>query len=280
MSHLVRLATDNGLPDAILHQLGIGSSNGFYPVLTLAVSAIVYLPILVVTHLLGRIVRWAARRSTLRARWDPQLTLLVSRVAYIGVLVAGAVAYINAISGSVAQVLVGTIGLLSLAFGLAFQDVLKNFLSGIFLLLERPFRLGDEITVNSHSGKVETIALRVTVLRSAGGERILLPNQEVYTSAIVNSTGYPLRQFTSAVRVPDGAPLAELVRQAADAIAGVPGVAATPAPAVLFVPRVDTGPSLEVRYWVNQHEASVAEVQAAVNLTLLDLVGGRSATAT
>ena len=59
-------------------------------------------------------------------------------------------------------------------------------LSGFFLLLERPFRIGDEVRVGQWEGSVESVLMRVTVLRAADGEKIQIPNQEVYTSAIID----------------------------------------------------------------------------------------------
>src|SRR5439155_23779281 len=82
--------------------------------------------------------------------------------------------------GSPAMVL-GGFGYLALAYSLAFQDILKNFIAGLFMLVERPFRLGDEITVDNHTGIVENIEMRATTLRTSEGEQVITPNSLVYT---------------------------------------------------------------------------------------------------
>ena len=110
---------------------------------------------------------------------------------YIAILVIGVVAFLDVLAPAIALQLLGAVGLLGLAFGLAFQDVLKNFLAGVFLLLERPFRIGDQIAVAEQSGRVETVRLRVTVLRMEDGRHSLVPNQDVFTSAIVIGTPAP-----------------------------------------------------------------------------------------
>ncbi|MHB8509996.1 MAG: mechanosensitive ion channel family protein [Candidatus Dormibacteria bacterium] len=235
--------------------------------------AVLALPILVVTVLAAHLLRRLTRRATESARWDPQLTLLVGRLVYIGIVVTGVLLYIRAISATIAALLVTGVGLLGLAFGLAFQDVLKNFLSGIFLLLERPFRIGDDITIGVYSGRVETIRLRVTVLKSADGQMVLLPNQQVYTSAIVNATGYATRQFMSVLRLPGGRGLEAVLGKARTVLAGVDGVEADPPPTVAAVPNLEFGATLEARYWVDHRTHSPVAVQREVNAQLLHLVG-------
>lgn len=246
-------------------------------VLYVALRAIEGLPILFLVYLVARVFRALSRRATQNAAWDLQLTLLVSRLVFVGIIVLGLLAYVNFISGALAGLLVGGVGLLGLAFGLAFQDVLKNFLSGVFLLLERPFRIGDEIRVGDLSGKVETIRLRVTVLRAGDGQMILLPNQQVYTSAIVNATGYPARQFQSSVRIPDKLARPGLVREAAARVAGVDGVSSQPPPVVALMPHIEFGTSLEARYWIDYRAHNALQVQRQVNAQLLNVVGDGAA---
>jgi small conductance mechanosensitive channel len=241
--------------------------------LHVGLRAVEGLPILFLVYLVARGLRALSRRATENAAWDLQLTLLVSRLVFIGIIVLGVLAYVNFISGPLAGLLVGGVGLLGLAFGLAFQDVLKNFLSGIFLLLERPFRIGDEIKVGEFAGRVETVRLRVTVLKAADGQMIMLPNQQVYTSAIVNATGYPARQFQSAVRVPEKKVLAGLIRRAAAEVSTVEGVSSQPPPVASLVPHIEFGTSLEARYWIDYRAHNPLRIQREVNARLLHLVG-------
>src|SRR3984893_2199136 len=107
--------------------------------------------LLVISVVLAAVVRGTARSQLKRAHVDPQAILLVSRIAYLATVILGVIAFFTRWFGSPALVF-GGFGFLALAFSLAFQDILKNFIAGIFLLLERPFRLGDEITVDNHTG--------------------------------------------------------------------------------------------------------------------------------
>ena len=105
------------------------------------------LVVLFITYLLARFARRLSQRASRGALWDVQLVLLVGRVVYIAVLAIGLLAFIDVVAPGYVAPTVGAVGLLGLAFGLAFQDVLKNWISGFFLLLERPFQIGDNIKV-------------------------------------------------------------------------------------------------------------------------------------
>src|SRR5919199_4313026 len=107
---------------------------------------------------------WA--RGTLRRHGvDPQVAVLAVRLITIGIVILGILIFFTQWLGNPALVF-GSFGFFALALSLAFQDILKNFIAGIFLLLERPFRIGDEITVENHTGAVENIELRTTTLRT------------------------------------------------------------------------------------------------------------------
>jgi len=147
--------------------------------------------ILLAFYGLARLVRMFAGKELRRVKADPQVALLVNRIVFLAAVVIGVVAAFSELFGSPALVFVG-FGILALAFSLAFQDILKNFIAGIFMLLERPFRLGDEITVDNHTGIVENIEMRATTLRTSEGEQVITPNSLVYTGTIINRTRYPV----------------------------------------------------------------------------------------
>jgi small conductance mechanosensitive channel len=248
----------------VLAALGL-KDNGFANfVLTLVFGVIV----LALTFLVARLARHLSRSASRNALWDVQLVLLVGRAVYIAVLVLGFLAFVKVVAPQWLGPVLGFFGLLGLAFGLAFQDILKNWISGVFLLLERPFRIGDEITVNNFTGTVETVRLRVTDLRTIDGQRVLVPNQQVYTSVIVDSSSFPFRQFTLVARLDPARPLGEALRTAAAAVRAIEGVAAEPPPEVSLVPHVEHGPTIEARFWIDAQAFKVRTVQRQVNAAL------------
>src|SRR5438552_2885598 len=226
-------------------------------------KVVVAILILVAFYLLARFVRMLAGKELKRVNADPQVALLVNRMVFLAALVIGVVAAFSELFGSPALVF-GGFGFLALAFSLAFQDILKNFIAGIFMLLERPFRLGDEITVDNHTGIVENIEMRATTLRTSEGEQVIAPNSLVYTGTIINRTRYPTRLFTLTAKVPTGVTLDGLVERLKEQIQSRPDIARDPPPHIALQPSIEGGLTLEVRYWLDYRRNDPLAVQAAI----------------
>jgi small conductance mechanosensitive channel len=267
-------ATD-GLNREILRILGLnppGSGAIDWPGVGLTIGEGIL--VLIVTYLVARLARHLSRRASRNAQWDVQLVLLVGRIVYLGVLALGLLSFIKVVAPGYLGPTIGALGLLGLAFGLAFQDVLKSWISGFFLLLERPFRIGDEINISQWQGTVESVLMRVTVLRSTDGEKIQVPNQQVFTSAIVNRSSYPTRRLVSTARIADGVELKELLGRGMKEIRRVSGIATDPAPKVALVPRADIGPSIEASYWIDYHREDAGRVKSEVDARLAHVAAG------
>jgi len=219
--------------------------------------------ILLAFYLLARLVRLLASKELRRVKADPQVALLVNRIVFLTALVIGIIAAFSELFGSPALVF-GGFGFLALALSLAFQDILKNFIAGLFMLVERPFRLGDEITVDNHTGIVENIEMRATTLRTSEGEQVITPNSLVYTGTIINRTRYPTRLFTLTAKVPGGVALDGLTEKLEEQVQSRPEIAKDPPPHIALQPSIDGGLTLEVRYWLDYRRNDPLAVQAAI----------------
>jgi small-conductance mechanosensitive channel len=129
-----------------------------------------------------------ARNGTLdffhRVHRDVSLAILLSRVAYVLVLLLGLLLILPVFDLNITAFF-AALGIIGLAISLAIQDVLKNVFAGVYILLERPFRPGDVLKVRDFHGTVETIDIRTTTLRSEG-HRILVPNAILLSEILVN----------------------------------------------------------------------------------------------
>jgi small conductance mechanosensitive channel len=219
--------------------------------------------LLLLSIALASLVGRTFRKQLTRPHIDPQVALLVSRIAYLTTVLLGVIAFFTRWFGSPTLVF-GGFGFLALAISLAFQDILKNFIAGIFMLLERPFRLGDEITVDNHTGIVENIEMRATTLRTSEGEQVITPNSLVYTGTIINRTRYPTRLFTLTAKVPADLAVDGLVERLREQVKGRPDIAKDPPPHIGLQPNVDGGLTLEVRYWLDYRRNDPHAVQAAI----------------
>jgi small conductance mechanosensitive channel len=222
--------------------------------------------------LAGRVLRRITLRGVRSTGADAQLRTLVHNVFTITTLTVAVLAGLTA-GGLPISVLLTFAGLGSLAIGLAFQDLLRNVLAGIFLLIERPFRIGDWITVGEWSGSVQTIQLRTTALRTGDGKLAILPNLTAFAGTVVNSTAFDVRQFTVAVRLAPGADLEKAIAAVRRVVEGNKAVLEEPTP--FIQPRLDAdgGVTLLARYWLRYRSNDPDAVAAALVTALYDALG-------
>ena len=122
-----------------------------------------------------------------RARVDTGSQILIKR-AIVAVIAVITVLLVLGALGVGPAGLVAVAGAIGLAFSLAIQDILKNFFSGVYLLLERPFRVGDTIKIKEQQGVVENIGVRTTLLRTQDNVQVMVPNAVVFAEVVTNHT--------------------------------------------------------------------------------------------
>jgi small conductance mechanosensitive channel len=112
----------------------------------------------------------------------PDVLALIRRVVRAGLLAIGTVVALGT-TGVDVSALVAGLGLTGFALGFALRDILSNLLSGVLLLVYRPFRRADLVSVSGYSGRVSAIDLRYTTLE-AEDRLVLIPNATLFTNAI------------------------------------------------------------------------------------------------
>ncbi len=211
---------------------------------------------------IGRVARRIIDRAVHRAHGDPQVRALIRNVG--GAVIYFFAALCGLVTAGVPLAFLLTFGgLASLAIGLAFQDVLRNVLAGIWLLLERPFRIGDLISVADMAGVVQNITLRTTALRTGDGRLALLPNLTVFTGIVVNSSAYGQRQYTVSVRIERDKDLEAALRGARQELEATRQIATNPAPRV-DVQLDGEGMLLHCRYWLDYRTHDVDAIAADI----------------
>jgi small-conductance mechanosensitive channel len=118
-------------------------------------------------------------------------------ILFIGFMIAMVVA----IPGFTPAKLIGALGIGSVAIGFAFKDIFQNLLSGILLLISEPFRIGDQIVSGDYEGTVEDIKIRATTIKTYDGRQVVIPNSDLYTSALTVNTAYKQRRLQVAVGI-------------------------------------------------------------------------------
>ena len=141
-------------------------------------------------------------RATARSSADVHLRVLVGRFIYFVVFVYGLLWAVEVLGVSPTALIAG-FGVLGLAASLALQDILKSFCAGVYLLFERPFRIGDQIKIKDQQGRVVDIGIRTTVLHTDDDREVIVPNSVVLADVVVNQARYRRPLVEPAARDPN-----------------------------------------------------------------------------
>ncbi|MGD1896459.1 MAG: mechanosensitive ion channel family protein [Phormidesmis sp.] len=227
------------------------------------------LAVLLITRSVAKLVRSAAQKVGARTLKSLSLRQLLVQTSYaaawiVGILLASIIAFPNLNI----QDAIALLGFGSVAIGFAFQDIFKNFLSGILLLLQEPFSLGDQIIVGEFEGTVAEIALRSTQIRTYQGELVVVPNSIVFTSPVQVRTGRPQRRTDLAIGVDYNTPLPKAIKTLHDATTSIEEIKSVPAVEVDVVSFGDSSIDLLVRYWTHPEQKSVRRIKTQVMVAL------------
>jgi len=132
--------------------------------------------------------------------------------------------------------LVAVIGAASLAIGLALQGTLSNLAAGVMLLIFRPFRIGNSVTVGGNTGTVKALSLFWTEIVTDANVQVIIPNGSVWGQPIKNMSAYAAPVATAELRmpVPEGLSLNEAREKILAIVEATPKVLPAPAPTVLL----------------------------------------------
>ncbi len=219
--------------------------------------------VVLITWLVAKIVRYSAFRWAQQTEGDHSTEILIGRLGYGGVWIAGTVVALG-VWGIDFATMLGALGLTSVAIGFSLKDVLSNYISGVILLAARPFSIGDQVVIEGYEGTITQVQLRSTTLRTYDGRMIYLPNQEVFQANITNNTAAQYRRSAVMVGIDYEANIARARQVIVKAIAAVDAVQTDPAPEVLVQELAASTVNLEVRFWVNSHQAGFLETTSEV----------------
>ncbi|VAW63344.1 hypothetical protein MNBD_GAMMA11-1552 [hydrothermal vent metagenome] len=140
------------------------------------------LAILFVFYLLSKLIRKIILTTAEKLKFDASLSSLLARISNITFIVLGLITALGTLGVNVSALVAG-LGLTGFALGFALKDTISNFLSGILILLYRPFKIGNHIKISGYEGTVISIDLRYTQLDS-NGYRVLIPNSRLFTDPV------------------------------------------------------------------------------------------------
>jgi small conductance mechanosensitive channel len=154
-------------------------------IISLLPNIILGMLILILFLIVASFARSLARRIALRRLPHQGVALLLARLVHTSIAALGFLISISVIAPSFqAADLIKVLGIGTVAIGFAFQNILQNFLAGILLLLQEPFKLGDLISVTGIEGKVSDIQARATIVTTKEGREVIIPNAVIFTNPV------------------------------------------------------------------------------------------------
>ena len=230
---------------------------------------IAFLPVVAVALLVLLLFWWLA---SLVGSWKapferlgiaPLLQNLIRRILRLVVFVLGLLLVfqildITALVGAV----IGTAGVVGIAIGFAFQDIVENYLAGVLMSLRQPFHAGDLVAVGGDEGKVMRMTSREVVLMTLEGNHILIPNATVFKSVLYNYTRNPRRRFAFAAGVDVDEDLARVQDVGVGALKAMRGVLRDPGPFMRVEELGDSTVNVRFFGWVDQREADWFKVRS------------------
>jgi len=146
-------------------------------------------------------------------------------------------------------------GAFTVGIGFGLQNVINNFVSGLILLFERPIKVGDVIEVGGNVGEVTRIGIRASVIRTADGSEVIVPNGSLISGQVTNWTfSDRQRAVEVSVNVAGGADSQRVVELLKNTAAAHPGVAKEPLPQVYVVNFSAGAVTFQLRAWTDRHE--------------------------
>jgi small-conductance mechanosensitive channel len=210
-------------------------------------SVLKFILILSFSILIAKVLSLYLRRS-LKDRVSKDVCETIVKIFYYGTITIVFLSNLSLIGISPSALLVAG-GVTGIILGFASQNIVGNLISGFFLMVERPIKIGDQVEISGISGFVTDIRIISTIIRTYDGLLVRLPNQQVFTTNITNIVGHPVRRFeyTIRIRYSDDADAAIFLIK--DLIDKEPFALLNPSPSVFVSDLGDSWVNLTVRIW-------------------------------
>ena len=216
---------------------------------------------------LARILSDLLKKILLSRNTIHGITVLLAEILRWSIIVFGTITALQRFF-DVTAFLTG-LGIIGFVVGFALQNIVQNFVSGVILLIQQPFKIGDEISVLDLEGVVLKIDLRTTEMKTLDGRIAILPNADVLSHVIVNNTRAKQRRVDIPITVAYGSNPEQVQHILLGAVRSVPGFVASPQPEVNFTNFGHSSIEMVVWFWVDVTTSRIefAKDTAMVNIS-------------
>ena len=221
-----------------------------------------------------RLIRRWAQQVALRVDGPPEVEQLIINSIYFFSIAVGITITLSVLGVNVMGMVAG-LGLSGLAVGFALKDIIENLLAGALILVQRPFALGEAISLEGVTGTVTHIQIRSTTLCTFDNTEVVIPNRTVYGAIIKNYSTYPVRRRQVSLGVGYGENLGEAIQILMDKLQSVEGVADDPAPFITLDDFGDSAVTGMLYYYIDTKQSDYVGTHTAVIQALQEVVKER-----
>ena len=195
-----------------------------------------------------KIVRSIVVRTTMKSRLDKSAATFIISIVTVVLYIALVIVVVSALGFSTAGI-IAAFSAIALAVALALQDSLASLANGIIIIFTKPFKKGDYVEINGKDGLVQDIRLFNTKIVTYNNEEILIPNNQILGSTLINYSTMSLRRVVIEVPIPYSAELSEVKEILLSTLNSHQDVVKTPAPAVVLDGYGDSALKFKARAW-------------------------------
>ena len=163
------------------------------------VKILIVVLIIIASFIIAKIISINIKRSLKEKVRQEHLDIISKLINYV-IVIIGFLASLSLLKINLSGLLVAG-GIVGLVIGFASQSIVGNLISGLFLMVERPIKIGDQVNINDTMGVVEDIRIISTTIRTWDGYNVRMPNERVFTSNITNFVAHPARRFEYVVGI-------------------------------------------------------------------------------
>ncbi len=238
-------------------------------------SLIAFVAILALSFLVSRLVQRLVVNRLLTHRLNLGVRYAIGRFLRYVILLVGTFIALETVGVSVGA-LAAFFAALGVGIGFGLQDIAKNFVSGLILLVERPIQVGDRIDIGDASGDVVEIRTRATVVRTNDDVHLIIPNSKFISDTVTNrSYGNPRVRYRAPIGVAYGSDPRRVENALLEAARSSPGVLDNPAPTVRFRGFGESSLDFELQCWTSAMLHRQGAFRSDLNFAIHDVLKAR-----
>lgn len=238
-------------------------------------SLVAFVAILFVSYLASRLVQRFVVRRLFTHRLTIGVRYAIGRFLGYFILLIGAFIALETV-GISAGALAAFLAALGVGIGFGLQDIAKNFVSGLILLIERPIQVGDWVDIGEVSGDVVEIRARATVIRTNDDVNLIIPNSKFISDTVTNrSYGSPRVRYRVPIGVSYGSDPRQVEAALLDAARQTKGALDDPPPAVRFRAFGESSLDFELQCWTSSMLHRQGAFKSSLNFAIHDVLKAR-----